>query len=401
MKLKILAPLTIVIIVAIALMLNLRPAPAVAENVLVVRNGNSPVSCRIAEYYMAKRNIARGNLVTVNVHDSSLNAENESIALIDYIEKIEKPISEFLKSKNMEEKVQYIVLTKGIPIRISADPVTGVNGQAVDSLLAVFGSVKPLTIKMGASDTPNLGVINKYWRSKEPFSHSKYGGYLVTRLDGYTEADAKALVDRAMGIQSFPMYVLLDANGKPSAENIAKQPLSILNPDGIANKAFALSYSDFDADMLRASQIISGREGISMQLDVTSEFVSSDKLLTVYISWGSNSGKAYKTEIYHSLKFAPRSIVETAVSSSGRTFLPAKGGQSLIADLISQGAAGAKGYVTEPYLHAMASPSVLLDLYTSGRNLAESYYAASRFIAWKDIVIGDPLCKLDMPKAGK
>ena len=27
-----------------------------------------------------------------------------------------------------------------------------------------------------------------------------------------------------------------------------------------------------------------------------------------------------------------------------------------------------------------------------GRNLAESFYAASRFLKWKDVVIGDPLC---------
>jgi hypothetical protein len=50
--------------------------------------------------------------------------------------------------------------------------------------------------------------------------------------------------------------------------------------------------------------------------------------------------------------------------------------------------------VAEPYLDAIASPSVFLDLYTSGRNLAEAFYAASRFVEWKDIVIGDPICAL-------
>ncbi|HPP75376.1 MAG TPA: hypothetical protein PLU88_09670, partial [Armatimonadota bacterium] len=112
-----------------------------------------------------------------------------------------------------------------------------------------------------------------------------------------------------------------------------------------------------------------------------------------YISWGSNDYH-FNLNTYHSLAFAPRGIAETAVSTSGRTFLPTTGGQSLIADLIAQGAAGAKGYVTEPYLDAIASPTVLMDFYTSGRNLAESFYAASRFIGWKDIVLGDPLCCL-------
>ncbi len=39
---------------------------------------------------------------------------------------------------------------------------------------------------------------NRYWNSTTPFTHAKFGGYLVTRLDGYTEADAKALTTRAL-----------------------------------------------------------------------------------------------------------------------------------------------------------------------------------------------------------
>jgi uncharacterized protein (TIGR03790 family) len=86
-------------------------------------------------------------------------------------------------------------------------------------------------------------------------------------------------------------------------------------------------------------------------------------------------------------------VCETAVSTSARTFLPTHGGQSLISDLIAQGVTGAKGYTDEPLLQAVASPSILLDRYARGWTLAESYYAASRFVAWEDIVIGDPLCR--------
>ena len=96
---------------------------------------------------------------------------------------------------------------------------------------------------------------------------------------------------------------------------------------------------------------------------------------------------------YHSLRFAPGAVCETAVSTSARTFLPTQGGQSLIADLIAQGVTGAKGYTDEPLLQAVASPSILFDRYTRGWTLAESFYAASRFVGWEDIVIGDPLCR--------
>jgi hypothetical protein len=81
------------------------------------------------------------------------------------------------------------------------------------------------------------------------------------------------------------------------------------------------------------------------------------------------------------------------VSTSARTFLPTTGGQSLIADLIAHGITGVKGYTDEPLLQAVASPSVAMERYTSGFTLAESLYAASRFVGWEDVAIGDPLCR--------
>ena len=73
-------------------------------------------------------------------------------------------------------------------------------------------------------------------------------------------------------------------------------------------------------------------------------------------------------------------------------FLPTTGGQSLLTDLIAHGLTCGKGYVDEPLLQAIASPSVALDRYTAGFTMAESFYMASHFVSWEDIVIGDPLC---------
>ncbi len=89
--------------------------------------------------------------------------------------------------------------------------------------------------------------------------------------------------------------------------------------------------------------------------------------------------------------FLPGSISDTAVSTSGRTFLPTSGGQSLVADLIAHGLTAGKGYVGEPLLQGVASPSIALDRYHSGYSMAESLYAASRFTGWEDVVLGDPL----------
>ena len=85
------------------------------------------------------------------------------------------------------------------------------------------------------------------------------------------------------------------------------------------------------------------------------------------------------------------SIVETAVSTGARSFnLGTTYGQSLVADILEDGASGIKGYAYEPYLTAVSSPSVLFSSYSSGYNLAESYAAANTMIGWMGVVVGDP-----------
>jgi hypothetical protein len=51
------------------------------------------------------------------------------------------------------------------------------------------------------------------------------------------------------------------------------------------------------------------------------------------------------------------------------------GGQSQIADLISQGVTGVHGDVTEPFLNAIPHPPSVFSAYTSGRTLGESLWA--------------------------
>ena len=85
------------------------------------------------------------------------------------------------------------------------------------------------------------------------------------------------------------------------------------------------------------------------------------------------------------------SIAETAVSTGGRSFNWNTGyGQSLVADLLEDGVSGVKGYVYEPYLTAVGSPSTLLSMYASGYNLAESHAAANLQTSWMGVTVGDP-----------
>jgi uncharacterized protein (TIGR03790 family) len=345
----------------------------------------------VADDYAERRAVR--NVLSVRCPDSAAQEGHETVSFAVYAEAIEKPIRAFLAA---HANIDFIVLTKGIPIRIAdaPGPCPGKGRCALDSFLAALDYDKtPGTVSVHLADGGFHGTAwaNRFWNSAAPFAHAKAGGYLVTRLDGYTEADAKALVARALAaerqagkaalegkilLDTCPAFGFADRKGQPRAV------ASVLNE---------LGFNEYNADMQCAADVLRLR-AVPVELTQADVFAGKRAGLLGYVSWGSND-RHYNADAYHSLRFAPGAICETAVSTSARTFLPTRGGQSLIADLIAQGATGAKGYTDEPLLQAVASPSILLDRYTRGWTLAESFYAASRFVGWEDIVIGDPLCR--------
>jgi len=370
----------------------LMPPKHDAAEVLLVSNANSPISTAIAKDYAAKRGVTK--TVVIWCADSSVSAANETISLADYKAQIAGSVAAYLKQ---HPEINFIVLTKGVPIRIDGgatgsrdENTTGNLHPSVDSYLAgmdypTIKGVKKISIHGSGAD--GFGWLNRYWKADELFSHAKFGGYLVTRLDGLTEADAKALVTRALDAgkaKAAGGKVLLDVQPDFTIGDVPSQPVDVTG-----NILDESGYGTWNADMVKAANLLKAN-GVGYELDTNEAFVGGQSGLLGYFSWGSNDPKFSQTA-YDSLNFAPGAIGDTAVSTSARTFLPTTGGQSLITVLIAHGITGMKGYTDEPELQAIASPSVTMDRYTRGFTLAESFYAGSRFVGWEDVVIGDPL----------
>jgi len=367
------------------------PIQRTPGQVLLVFNAASPISTAIARDYAAKRHVE--NVLSITCPDSALRAEDETITLPAYTTSIEEPIRHYLA---VHAAIDFIVLTKGVPIRIRGATtgwgVDGMENASVDSTLAALDYDKiPGAVKIGVNSTPRgYAWLNRYWNADEPFSHAKFGGYLVTRLDGYTEADAEALVTRSLAAEKGLApegKVLFDIQTRCGLGNKATQPAPITGTF-IAGES---AWSDWNADMLHAADILTARH-IPVEVDVTPSFIGHRAHLLGYFSWGSNDSN-YTADAYQSLSFDPGSISDTAVSTSGRTFLPTSGGQSLLVDLLAHGLTAGKGYTDEPFLQAIASPTIVMDRYTRGYTMAESFYAASHFVGWEDVVVGDPLCR--------
>ena len=330
------------------------PVPTEARRVLVVSNAGDSSSERIASYYAERRGIPRDHRLSVSV------STEDEISLSEYRGAIERPVREHLQKQGIVDQVDFIVLIRGMPLRIRE------GGYSVDAFLAAMDlDLMPIPDR----DPEHFRrPTNPYFGKNVPFHKHDFGFYLVTRLDGYTPEDAMRLVDSSLQSAPNPGIFLFDID--PRYKSAA--------------------YARVNESMQRAAGILR-LKGLSVTLDTTAAFVGGVQNLAGYYSWGSNDG-SYRREVYRSNNFLPGAIAETAVSTSARTFHPADGGQSLIADLISAGVTGVKGYVSEPLSVALCPADLLFERYTAGYTLAESFYMAIPFLKWKDVVVGDPLC---------
>ena len=200
--------------------------------------------------------------------------------------------------------------------------------------------------------------------------------YLVTRLDAYTVDQVKSYIMKAED----PVMIT--------------DGLWVLDVDPTRGGGYKMG-NDW---MLGADSILRERD-LNVLLNTDTVYLHGSKEVVGYSSWGSNDnhsggGEAAKP----GNTWLNGSIAETYVSTGGRSFTPGAGyGQSLVADWIAEGVSAVKGYTDEPYLVVMARPNILFDRYTSGYNMAESYWSASPLIAWRQVVIGDPKMRPRLP----
>ena len=356
-----------------------------AENVAVVINDASAGSQRIGEHYVRKRAIPQPNVIHIRT------SVDEEIPRTVYAATIEQPIGAALTKAGLQDRILYIVLTKGVPIRVAG--TTGLDGTvaSVDSELTL------LYRKMTGRGVPvRARVDNPYYlgsrlvRDAQRFTHRAHDIFLVSRLDAFTEDEAIAVIDRAQTPVT-EGQIVLDQRGGFGVKT---------GDDWLEEAAHRLEFVGL---------------GQRVVFDESSKPVRDVQSVLGYYSWGSNDA-ANRVRRF-GMGFVPGSIAATFVSTDARTLKPPPdtwvpsdnwkdsksvfGGspQTLIGDLLRDGATGAAGHVAEPYLQSTVRPSILFPTYVSGFNLIEAFYLAIPHLSWQTIVIGDPLCAPFQKKA--
>src|SRR5437879_1801965 len=102
------------------------------STVVVVKNLNNADSVAIADYYARKRQLPAENVCAVRMTDV------EEWSYKEYEDHLKRPLQQFLAQ--LKRPIDYIVLTKGIPIRIH-EGASG--GLSVDSLVVMMDKAEP------------------------------------------------------------------------------------------------------------------------------------------------------------------------------------------------------------------------------------------------------------------
>lgn len=345
--------------------------PQGPENVLIVANQASAVSKSIAEYYSLKRGVPASQVCYLKT------APNEEITRAVYTAEVAAPIARCLSRDRLAEKILYIVTTLGVPLLIRGERGMMGDTAAVDSELTLLYATMH-----GQKYNAAGAVPNPFFRqNKARFERPQFPIYLVTRLAGYTFADVRGLVDRALVAANRGKVVLDMKSGMDEAGD-----------DWLLDAAIRLP----------ESRVI---------LEQTSKVLYRQHDVIGYAAWGSNDKNRH--ERFVGFQWLPGAIMTEYVSSNGRTFDAPPDGwnistwdrkdqpkwfkdspQTLTADYVREGVTGASGHVDEPKLGYNPRPDVLFPAYIGGRNLAESYYLSIPALSWMNIVVGDPLCRL-------
>jgi uncharacterized protein (TIGR03790 family) len=365
---------------AAAALLTAPVAPAraqSAENVAVVINDASPESKQIGEYYIKARGIPAANVIRLQT------TTDETIQPAAFLLTIQGPIAAALNRNNAQDRILYIVLTKGVPLRVAGTSGPEGTVASVDSELTLL--YRRMT---GRSVLSRGKIANPYYLGARPlaeaktFAHRDHDIYLVSRLDAFTVDEAISLVVKAES-PSRDGRVVLD------------QRDALVNRTGEEWMALA------------AQNLTKEGFGNRVTLETTPKPARGISPVIGYFSWGSTDpqNRVRTTK----MDFSPGALAATFVSTDARTFKepPAEwvptnlndraqffGGspQSLVGDLIREGATGVAGQVSEPYLESAVRPDILFPAYLSGFNLVEAFYLAIPHLSWQTVVVGDPLC---------
>lgn len=374
------------ILLSLGSSLNCLAAGNQGQFVLVVANRNVPDSVKIARYYAERRGVPKEQICLLDCPPT------EVVTRAEYTKTIETPIREFMEKQGLIRrepvitkgdeartglvtvfnKIRYLALCFGVPVRINADPKMTEkdvqrwpeqfrrNEAAVDSELALLPAEFP---RYGYVPNPLYNYPDPSFR--EPMNHRLI---LVTRLDGANADQARSLIDRAIEGERFGLTGRAYFDGR-----------------GIKSGGYALG-----DEWIRKCYELTKAAGFESVFDESPEIFDVGYPMTdcvLYAGWytGSVSGAPARK----GFRFRPGAFAYHLHSDSAGTMRSET--TCWTAPLVTRGAACTMGCVFEPYLQGSPNIAIFFDRFLQGYNFAESAYASQQMLSWQTTFVGDPL----------
>ncbi len=333
------------------------PTKPGTEHVFVVYNTNSSYGDSIASYYQAARQIPQSNICAIA-------CDTVEVITRDYYNTyIRDVLRDSLIQRGIKEQIRFIVLAKGIPLKISGEDMSSVDSE----LCLLFNDEYSFNSR---ADNAYFGEIH-YFNSftYPPYSSSKMS-YLVSRLDAFTLTDVLAMIDRGVNpdTSGTGWYILDDHPGLTYDKMFeAKRVLDELVQNSVYDNTSTHITQNDQGDVM-------GYCGHGVHADAGYPFILNDL----------------------NFNFANGALFNTYESFNGYSFFPEGriSNHNLIADFIAIGGTGGIGHVYEPYSSAIPHENILFARYASGFTLIEAAYMSMAYISWRNVVVGDPLCRL-------
>lgn len=371
-------------------------ADDVASRVYVVANAADSESIEIAEYYMKRRGVPDENLIAFAMPDA------ETISWGDFAEDVHAPILHELcvrslvdgelseqrdsagrrvlkMPKNFKpeqaragEKIAYLVLCRGVPLRIRNEekflpPLPAKKeGEPAPKRAPLETNCASVDSELALIAIPNTPVNGAM---KNPFFKNAGTGlpknlFLKTaRLDGITAADAKALVDNAIRAETHGLMgrAYIDLGGP------FKQ-----GDDWLAATEKIVRGLGFDTSAERSRALMAGTDRYDAP--------------AFYFGWYTQDIGGFFLD--PRFRF-PAGACAIHIHSFSATSM--RSAAAWTPALVARGVTVTVGNVFEPYLGFSHHPHYFAEALANGMSAGDAAAYANPAFSWQTIFVGDPL----------
>jgi uncharacterized protein (TIGR03790 family) len=161
-------------------------------DVWLIVNKNEPESRRVADHYMARRGVPKGNVIELDL------PRTEDISRADYDAKLAGPLREALKSH--KDRVKVLLTTYGVPLSVGQQPPSVEEQKELEKLRPELDAVRKRIVEFEKKkDVDKQGLEQARALAKK----------LNDQIYQLAHAESQACVDSELMLLWWPKYELM------------------------------------------------------------------------------------------------------------------------------------------------------------------------------------------------